>query len=141
LFRSEILFRTTGELEYFFFQNLTLGYMTKTLNQIIFFPPPKSEYSEQETITPPLQVKWSVPNHLVISLLIGSCLIAKRAICQLYYGENKLRSMRVELCLCSTRSTRFHSTISLKQHFGDRHFVPLEHIILIPRQPVFALAF
>jgi hypothetical protein len=28
----------------FFFQKLTLGYMTKTLNQIIFFPPPKSEY-------------------------------------------------------------------------------------------------
>ena len=25
----------------FFFQNLTLGNMTKTLNQIIFFPPPK----------------------------------------------------------------------------------------------------
>jgi hypothetical protein len=25
-------------------QNLTLGYMTKTLTQIIFFPPPKSEY-------------------------------------------------------------------------------------------------
>ena len=46
LFRSEILFRTTQELEYlffcrakrkFFFQNLTLGYMTKTLNQIILF--------------------------------------------------------------------------------------------------------
>ena len=35
LFRSEIFFRTTRELEYiFFFQNLTLGYMTKTLNQI-----------------------------------------------------------------------------------------------------------
>ena len=48
LFRSEILFRTTGELEYFFFQNLTLGYMTKTLNQIIFFPPPKSEYYFQQ---------------------------------------------------------------------------------------------
>ena len=39
-------FQTTQELEYyffcrakreFFFQNLTLGYMTKTLNQIIFF--------------------------------------------------------------------------------------------------------
>ena len=28
----------------FFPQNLTLGYMTKSLNQIIFFPPPKSEY-------------------------------------------------------------------------------------------------
>ena len=38
LFRSEILFRTTRELEYFFFlQNLTLSYKTKTLNQIIFF--------------------------------------------------------------------------------------------------------
>ena len=28
----------------FSLQNLTLGYMTNTLNQIIFFPPPKSEY-------------------------------------------------------------------------------------------------
>ena len=44
LFRSEFFFRTTQELEYlfflsreFFFKNLTLGYMTKTLNQIIFF--------------------------------------------------------------------------------------------------------
>ena len=38
LFRSEIFFQTTQELEYlFFFQNSTLGYMTKTLNQIIFF--------------------------------------------------------------------------------------------------------
>ena len=32
----------------FFFQNLTLGYMTKTLNQIIFFPPPISEYFFQQ---------------------------------------------------------------------------------------------
>jgi hypothetical protein len=35
LFRSEFCFRTR-ELE-FFFQNSTLAYMTKTLNQIIFF--------------------------------------------------------------------------------------------------------
>jgi hypothetical protein len=35
-FRSEFFFGTTRELEYYFFpQNLTLGYMTKTLNQII----------------------------------------------------------------------------------------------------------
>ena len=41
------LFRS--ELEYLiFFQNITLGYMTKTLNQIIFFPPPKSEYFFQQ---------------------------------------------------------------------------------------------
>jgi hypothetical protein len=33
----------------FFDENLTLGYMTKTLNQIFFsFPPPKSEYFFQE---------------------------------------------------------------------------------------------
>jgi hypothetical protein len=32
----------------FFFQNLALGYMTQTLNQIIFFPPPKSEYIFQQ---------------------------------------------------------------------------------------------
>jgi hypothetical protein len=46
LFRSELFFGTTQELEYsffcrakreFFFQILTLGYMTKTLNQIFFF--------------------------------------------------------------------------------------------------------
>ena len=45
-FRSEFFFRTPRELEYlfllqraarnFFYQNLTLSYMTKTLNQIIF---------------------------------------------------------------------------------------------------------
>ena len=31
-----------------FVRNLTLGYMTKTLNQIIFFPPLKSEYFFQQ---------------------------------------------------------------------------------------------
>ena len=50
LFRSEIFLRTTRELEYFFFcrakreiffHKPTLGYMTKTLNQIIFFPSTK----------------------------------------------------------------------------------------------------
>ena len=44
-FIQNFFFRITRELEYFFFvSNLTLGYMTKTLNQIICFPPPKSEY-------------------------------------------------------------------------------------------------
>ena len=43
LIRSEKKFRTTQELEYLFFcreiffHKSTLGYMTKTLNQIIFF--------------------------------------------------------------------------------------------------------
>jgi len=46
-FHSEKYFRTARELEYlFFFQNLTLGYMTKTLNQIFFslHQKPKSDY-------------------------------------------------------------------------------------------------
>jgi hypothetical protein len=47
-FRSEFFFRTTRELKNCFLRNLTLGYMTKTLNQIIFFPPPKSEYFFQQ---------------------------------------------------------------------------------------------
>ena len=50
LFRLEKCFRTTPELEYFFFcrvkreiffQNITLGNMTKILNQIICFPSTK----------------------------------------------------------------------------------------------------
>jgi hypothetical protein len=41
--RYNIYFSCRAKRE-IFFQNLTLGNMTKTLNQIIFFPPPKSEY-------------------------------------------------------------------------------------------------
>ena len=83
LFRSEFFFRTTQELEYlffcralreFFFQNSTLGYMTKTLNQIIFFSSTKIRiffsaiwgirifFFRKKTYPPPLQVKWSFPN-------------------------------------------------------------------------------
>ena len=82
LFHSEIFFRTTQELEYlsffrakrkFFFKNLTLGYMTKTLNQIIFFFLHQNQniffsnignqniYLEKNHNPPPLQVKWSFP--------------------------------------------------------------------------------
>jgi len=61
------------ELEYFFFfQNSTLGYMTKTLNQIIFFSSTKIRIFCSATLgirifylekkhNPPFQVKWSVP--------------------------------------------------------------------------------
>ena len=40
----EYLFFLSRKAQIFFLQNLTLGYMTKTLNQIFFFPPPKSEF-------------------------------------------------------------------------------------------------
>jgi hypothetical protein len=52
--------------------------------------------------------------------------------------------------LCSTDEVRFvldqhaeldfYSAISLKQQSMGRHVAPLGHIILIPRQPVFALS-
>jgi hypothetical protein len=50
-FVQKCYFRITRELEYLliFFQNSTLGYMIKTVNQIIlFFPLPKSEYLFQQ---------------------------------------------------------------------------------------------
>jgi hypothetical protein len=58
--------------------------MTKTLNQIIFFSPPKSEYffsnignqnilleKKHNPPPPPLQVKWSFPklNNLLTKLI------------------------------------------------------------------------
>ena len=56
----------------FFFHNLTLGYMTKTLNQIIFFFLHQNQNIFFSNIgnqnifleinhNPPLEVKWSVP--------------------------------------------------------------------------------
>ena len=80
-FVQEIFCRTTRKLEHlfflsrkaqFFFQNLTLGYMTKTLNQIIFFSSTKIRISFSATLgirifflvknhNPSLEIKWSVP--------------------------------------------------------------------------------
>ena len=59
LLHSEFFFQTTRELEYlffcrakrnFFFQNLTLGYMTNTLNQIIIFSSTKIRISFSATL-------------------------------------------------------------------------------------------
>jgi hypothetical protein len=46
---ENIYFFLSRETRYYF-PVLTLGYMTKTLNQIIFFPPPKSEYFFSATL-------------------------------------------------------------------------------------------
>ena len=59
-----------------FFQNFTLGYMTKTLNQIIFFFLHRNQniffsnignqnifLEKKHTPPPPLQVKWSFPKY------------------------------------------------------------------------------
>ena len=51
----------------FFFPEFHIGYMTKTLNQIIFFPLPKSEYFfRKKNITPQQfhQYQQNVNNHL-----------------------------------------------------------------------------
>ena len=77
LFRSEFFFWTTQELEYlffcrakreFFFQKLTLGYITKNLNQIIIFSSTKIRiffsatlginiFFRKKNITPPPPLK------------------------------------------------------------------------------------
>jgi hypothetical protein len=60
----------------------------------------------------------------------------------LYYGENKLHSMKWKRCRLCTRSIRlveFHSASSLKQQSAGRYVIPLALIILIPSKPVFGL--
>jgi hypothetical protein len=56
---------------------------------------------------------------------------------ELYHGENKLifNEMMMRSALLD-----FHSASSLKQQSTDRHVAPLEHIILIRSQSVFALS-
>ena len=96
MLRSEFFFRTTRELEYLFFlsrkawffflQNSTIGYMTKTLNQIILFSFHLNQniffsnngnqniFFRKKHNPPPLQVKWSFPYVMSHSwLLFGHC--------------------------------------------------------------------
>jgi hypothetical protein len=47
-FVQNFFFRTMRELEYFFSQNLTLGYDKNSVSDYFFFPPPKSEYFFQQ---------------------------------------------------------------------------------------------
>ena len=77
--RVRILFLLSGEAQ-FFFQNLTLGYMTKTLNQIFFLSSTEIRiffsatlgfrifFLEKNHNPPPLQVKWSFPKYLIENL-------------------------------------------------------------------------
>ena len=71
--KSQNIYYFLSRIARFFFQNLTLGYMTKTLNQIIFFSSTKIRiffsatlgiriFFQKKTITPPpFQGKWSFP--------------------------------------------------------------------------------
>jgi hypothetical protein len=55
-------FADNTRLRFFFFVAQTLGYMTKTLNQNIFFSNIRNQNIFLETNhNPPLQVKWSFP--------------------------------------------------------------------------------
>ena len=69
--RFRILFFCRAKLE-FFYQNLTLGYITKTLIRLFFFSSTKIRIFFSATLgiriffleknhNPPLQVKWSFP--------------------------------------------------------------------------------
>ena len=59
---------------------------------------------------------------------------SKWAIFQLYHGDDKLHFDEIISALWN-----FYNDSSLKQQSAGRHVVPLWHIILIPRQPVFVL--
>ena len=48
--------------------------------------------------------------------------------------------MRFRFVLDQPAFFDFYSASSLKQQSADRHVAPLGHIILLPRQPVFALS-
>ena len=54
------------------------------------------------------------------------------AIFKIYHGDD-------DVLFVLDQQLDFHSAHSLKQQFLGRHVTPLRHIILVPRQPVFAL--
>jgi hypothetical protein len=55
-----------------FFTEINIRLYDKNSEQIILFPPPKSEYffqqhwESEKNHTPPLQVKWSFPNNILL---------------------------------------------------------------------------
>jgi len=63
---------------------------------------------------------------------------ANSAIVQLYHGENNVQRDDDEVRFVSDQHAEldFYSASSLKQQSTGRHVAPLEHIILIPSQPV-----
>ena len=62
-------------------------------------------------------------------------------ILQLYYGENKLHSIRLKWCWLCTRPTRLdmYSGSSVKQEYVIRNVAQLVNIILVANQTVFVL--
>ena len=75
-----------------FFRNLTLGYMTKTLNHIIFFSSTKIRIFFSATLgiriffqKKPFQVKWSFPN---VTIIVQSMFQLYRKILYKHIVEN-----------------------------------------------------
>ena len=86
--RVRILFFLSGKVRNFFpeFNIRLYGCMTKTVNQIIFFSSTTIRiffsatlgiriFFQKKTITPPLQVKWSVPKMPHIFTIVYCCYI------------------------------------------------------------------
>jgi hypothetical protein len=78
---------------------------------------------------------------------VSDCCLTPNEQCFSYHGENKLNSMKWLWwgwwwCPLLTRSTflvGIYDANSLKQQTVGRPVVPLGHIIMIPRQTIFAL--
>ena len=91
----------------------------------------------------------NISNELFQWGIVGWLLFdANSSIFQLYHGENKLicNEMMIRSSLLKTNTPGWifivlaHWNSSLKQQSADRHVAPLQQIILIPSQPVFALS-
>ena len=63
----------------------------------------------------------------------------KWGIFQLYHGENKLHIDEMMMSGFVIDQQAFIGASSLKKQSVGRYVAPLEHIILIPSQPVFTL--
>ena len=88
---------------------------------------------------PPFKLNGRSQNHLVISLLIGSCLITPREqfVSYIMAKTSYVRWEYNYVCVVLDQ----HAFIVL-YHWNNISGIDISfHIILIPRQPVFALAF
>jgi hypothetical protein len=107
----------------FFFHNLTLGYITKILNQI-FFPPPKSEYFFQQhweseyffrkNHTPPFKLNGLIHVYKVGPSWSWSCgSWIYNYLCNQCLSPLKLRVLILLMARCSSSTTsRWFSPVS-----------------------------
>ena len=103
----------------FFFQNSTLGHMTKTLNQIIIFFLHQNQnifsatlgiriFFQKKNITPPLQVKWSFPKKcldLCTNMSLEQVVEFTTGIIQIFLDRQTIAGKQRETIVCICQIT------------------------------------